>query len=148
MQNLSFEMLVAGTPVKTDATAKESLDAKAMRVGYQLGKLEADRVQLEQDRAQFQQQMSSALQSLLMQQAQMASQQGAQAGAAAAMGAMSAVPPQMGGGMAPPMGLPMDAMMGGMPPTDMMGGAPPPPAAGPDMSALLGGAPAGPGMPM
>jgi hypothetical protein len=134
MQSLSFEMLVAGAPVKTEATAKESLDAKAMRVGYQIGKLESDRMKLEQERMQFQQQMASALQSLLMQQAQLASQQGAQAGAAAAMGAMSAAPPQMGGGM----GMPMDAMMGGAPP----------PAAEPDMSALIGGAPPGPGMPM
>lgn len=123
MQTLSFDTLIAGAPVKTDSTAKESLDAKAMRVGYQLGKLEADRVQLAQERAQFQQQMSAALQSLLMQQAQMATAQGAQAGAAAALGAMSTQQP------APAMsaGMPMDLGMGAAPAAPQQV---PPPAGG------------------
>lgn len=128
------EDLTRGIPVASKGRKKDEMAQKAMRIGYQIAKLEADREAFEKEKSEAQSEMGMILQQLLQ-------AQGAVAAAAAApppqaMGPGMGMPMPMDPGMMPPPGMdPMAMDPMAMDPMAMGGGMPP--AMGPEPAPFM-----------
>ena len=114
-------IFTAGQPGKKNKS--EALDEKAFRLGFLAAAIQADRQNLQMEKAQAEQELATAMEQILQAQAQQAmqAQQGAiagfQAGANAGASASFPEPSMMGGEGTPPQPSGPDAGGGAIPPT-------------------------------